>query len=374
MFVSTIFLITTIICCTTTISTNQHWIKFVHFQNKFNKHYANVTELEHRFSIFQKNILHIIQHNANTSNSFILGINQFSDLTQQEFKTTFASGYISYKQTIVPTFTPTTFYPSYSSTSTYPSTYPSTSSFRKTTTYDNFDSYGCKLFSIQHTSNAESLPIIMDWRELGAVTKVKDQGQCGSCWTFSATGAVEGAWYISTDQLIDLSEQELVDCATGAVYGSQGCNGGQMEGAYKFIIKYGQCSYTDYPYTEHDEKCKKCEQIVSISSCYDVTPNDQLALTTAVSKQPVAVAIEADSRYFQSYTGGILDAESCGTNLDHGVLIVGYGEEQGKKYYIVKNSWGDTWGENGYIRIARSDKQNDAGICGIAMSASFPNV
>ena len=147
-----------------------------------------------------------------------------------------------------------------------------------------------------------------------------------------------------------------------------------MEGADKYLIANGQCSLASYPYTAKDDKCKTCSPVARFSSCSDVKPNDQISLLNAVAMGPVSVAIEADTRYFQSYTGGILDASTCGTTLDHGVLVVGYGIDNGKKYWNVKNSWSSTWGEQGYVRILRSDSTNDAGICGIAMDPSFISV
>ena len=117
-----------------------------------------------------------------------------------------------------------------------------------------------------------------------------------------------------------------------------------------------------------------CTPYAKISDCFDVEPNNQIALKTAVSMQPVAVAIEADTFYFQSYSSGILDSSQCGTKLDHGVLVVGYGEEKGKMYWLVKNSWSESWGDNGYIKIARTESENDPGICGIAMQPSFPTI
>ena len=273
--------------------------------------------------------INIISHNSDANQNFTMGVNQFTDLTPDEFRMMYVGGLKA-----------------------------------------EVGSYGCKTFS----SSASSSPATMDWRTKGAVTSVKDQGQCGSCWSFSSTGAVEGAWAISKGQLTDFSEQELVDCATGVSYGSHGCNGGQMEGAFKFIIENGQCTLSSYPYTAKDGTCQKCTAVAHMSSCSDVKPNDQLSLKAAVAQQPVAVAIEADTRYFQSYSGGILDSSSCGTTLDHGVLTVGYGEENGQKYWLVKNSWGTTWGDKGYVKIARSDSTNDKGICGIAMDPSFPSV
>ena len=285
-------------------------------------------ELETRFSVFRENFRNIITHNADRSQNFTMGVNQFTDLTPEEFKAQIIRGLKA-----------------------------------------PVGSYGCGSFS----NSASGAPASIDWRTKGAVTTVKDQGQCGSCWTFSSTGAMEGAWAIAKGQLIDLAEQELVDCA-GLKYGSMGCNGGQMEGAFKFIIENGQCAASSYPYTAKDGTCHSCSAVAHATSCSDVKPNDQLSLKAAVAKQPVAVAIEADTKYFQSYSGGVLTSSSCGTSLDHGVLAVGYGEENGQKYWLVKNSRGTSWGEQGYVKIARSESTNDAGICGIAMDPSFPTV
>jgi len=312
----------------TLLNENEIWSRFTNFQEKFAKKYENVQELETRFSVFRENFRNIINHNADRNQSFTMGVNQFTDLTPEEFKAQMIRGLKA-----------------------------------------PVGSYGCGTFS----NSASGTPTAIDWRTKGAVTTVKDQGQCGSCWTFSSTGAMEGAWAIAKGQLIDLAEQELVDCA-GLKYGSMGCNGGQMEGAFKFIIENGQCAASSYPYTAKDGTCHSCSAVAHATSCSDVKPNDQLSLKAAVAKQPVAVAIEADTKYFQSYSGGVLTSSSCGTSLDHGVLAVGYGEENGQKYWLVKNSWGTSWGEQGYVKIGRSESTNDAGICGIAMDPSFPTV
>lgn len=317
----------------TFLNDGDEWKQFTNFQERFSKRYENIQELETRFQIFRTNLRNIIIHNLDYTQNFTMGINQFTDLTPQEFKDQYVGGLKA-----------------------------------------EVGSYGCKSYA----SGATGAPASLDWRAKGAVTSVKDQGQCGSCWTFSATGAVEGAWAISKGQLIDLSEQELVDCATGVSYGSHGCSGGQMDGAFKFIMENGQCPLSAYPYTSGVTKtggtCQKCSAVAHISSCSDVKPNDQISLKAAVAQQPVAIAIEADTRYFQSYSGGVLTSSSCGTTLDHGVLIVGYGTENGIDYWLVKNSWGPTWGLQGYVKIARSSSTNDPGICGISMSPSFPSV
>ena len=146
---------------------------------------------------------------------------------------------------------------------------------------------------------------------------------------------------------------------------------------FKYVIEHGQCSDSSYPYTSgtgQSGSCKSCSSVAHISSCSDVKPNDQISLKGAVAQQPVAIAIEADTKYFQSYSSGVLTSSTCGTSLDHGVLTVGYGEENGIKYWLVKNSWGTSWGDKGYVKIGRSDSTNDPGICGIAMDPSFPSV
>lgn len=320
---------------TSFLSDTDEWKQFNHFQERFNKRYETIQDLELRFDIFRSNLRKIIFHNLDHTQNFTMGVNQFTDLTPEEFKGSFVGG--MRPESLV-------------------------------------GSYGCKSFS----SSASGAPTSVDWRLKGAVTSVKDQGQCGSCWTFSSTGAIEGSWAIATGKLVDLSEQQLVDCATGISYGSHGCNGGQMDGAFKYVIDHGQCSASSYSYTSGTTltsgTCKSCTPVAKITSCSDVKPNDQISLKGAVSQQPVSIAIEADTRYFQSYAGGILTSTSCGTSLDHGVLIVGYGNQNGQDYWLVKNSWGTTWGEQGYVKIARSSSTNDPGICGIAMEPSFPSV
>lgn len=226
----------------------------------------------------------------------------------------------------------------------------------------------CKTFQSETTG----LPDSVDWRTNNAVTPVKNQGQCGSCWSFSATGAMEGAWAIHTGSLEPLSEQQLIDCSKS--YGDFGCNGGEMDSAFRYAIDHGMCTEDEDPYQAASESCIDCDMQVTFSTCVDVTSNNQLHLKEAVAQGPVSVAIEADTAAFQFYSGGVINNSACGTQLDHGVLVVGYGEEDGELYWLVKNSWGTSWGDQGYVKIARTESENDPGVCGIAMQPSYPVV
>ncbi len=231
---------------------------------------------------------------------------------------------------------------------------------------------------LEPTTNFSALPASVDWSTKGAVTGVKDQGNCGSCWSFSATGALEGAYQIKYGSLVSFSEQNLVSCDTI----DSACNGGLMDNAFTWTkTNGGLCTEAGYPYTSGSTGQKgacttTCTKNTGVApkSFTDVAKNSDSALMTALAQQPVSVAIQANQPAFQSYKSGVLTG-TCGTNLDHGVLAVGYGTwTDGTDYYKVKNSWGTSWGMGGYILIQRGNSQR-CGECGILCGPpSYPNL
>ncbi|KAH1038379.1 hypothetical protein J1N35_040122 [Gossypium stocksii] len=294
---------------------------------QFGRVYKDTNERQKRFQIFKQNVARIDSFNAANNKPYKLGVNQFADLTNQEF----------------------------------------------TASRNGFKGHMCSNTATTFKyENATALPATVNWRKKGAVTPVKDQGQCGCCWAFSAVAAVEGVTKLTTGNLISLSEQELVDCDTKGE--DQGCEGGLMDDAFQFIEKNkGLTTESIYPYKGVDGTCNSNEEAnhaAKINGFEDVPANSEDALQKAVANQPVSVAIDAGGFDFQFYSGGVFTG-SCGTDLDHGVTAVGYGEDGGTKYWLVKNSWGSSWGEEGYVRMQREVEAKE-GLCGIAMQASYP--
>lgn len=312
---------------------------FKAWQKKHGITFKSAAEAVKRKAIFVENLIKIALHNAKNGD-WSMGMNQFGHLKPEEFKKIYASGLLP---------------PSLKNLR-------STPSFRSNITR-----------AVYRRMENEQLPTEVNWITAGAVTPVKNQGACGSCWSFSTTGALEGAYFIANKKLVSFSEQELVACDPV----DQGCRGGLMDNAYEWIEKNGGlCSEDSYPYTSGQGQrgmCKKsgCKIVPNSapSKFFDV-PHSEASLESAVAKQPVAIAIEADQTAFQFYQKGVLTAK-CGANLDHGVLVVGYGTEDGQDYWLVKNSWGATWGDHGYIKLARGLKQQ-GGECGILLSPSYP--
>ena len=230
---------------------------------------------------------------------------------------------------------------------------------------------------VQTTSTAEvsnAVPSFdqgVNWVTAGAVTPVKDQGHCGSCWSFSSTGALEGAWFVKTGELLSFSEKQLVDCVKACF----GCNGGNQTLAFHYYTSHFPMSEAVYPYQPVGGTCQydvnNSYQNIQVTGSVQVGQNSIAALQSALASQPIAVSIEADTLVFQSYTSGVLDSAACGTSLDHAVLAVGYGVENGLNYWLVKNSWGTSWGDNGYIKLAAVEGE---GICGVQMVPVYPGL
>lgn len=321
--------------------------EFFAWTKEHSKTYETEDETKLRLGIWKQNNAFIEAHNSKQpAPSYTLGHNQFSDLTLDEYQEFNKLG--SYSPGLMTPFRARSDEPVATAT------------------------------KLRKNRRLQDVPDSVDWVEKGAIVPVKNQGMCGSCWAFSAIVAIEGAHFLDTGNLTSLSEQELVDCDKL----DMGCGGGLMDNAFLFDENStGICSEEDYPYKMHRRWLKGCGsengectpvEHTRVKSFIDVE-NSVDALVQAISQQPVSVAIEADQQSFQFYKSGVFDDPSCGEALDHGVAAVGYGtSEDGKDYFKVRNSWGSSWGDEGYILMSRSTEYQVNGTCGILSFASMP--
>lgn len=308
-----------------------NWEKYKEFHGK---EYSGLVDLQ-RKKIYLTNSQKILQHNQKYAEglvTFEMEMNHFGDVAPKEFRA------------MMNGFKP------------------------------NFNESKASQGAVFLTANFAVAPAEVDWRKHGYVTPVKNQGQCGSCWAFSATGSLEGQHFRKTGKLVSLSEQNLVDCS--GKFGNEGCNGGLMDQAFDYVKANGGLDSEDaYPYEGADKKCRFKKDGVGATDegHVDVLPaGDETKLKEAIATVgPVSVAIDASHESFQFYAKGIYDEKECSAvDLDHGVLAVGYGTDNGADYWLVKNSWGEEWGDTGYIKMARNKKNQ----CGLATSASYPLV
>ena len=311
-------------------------VSFSTWINNAKRQYRSPDEQQYRKEIFTRNLAKIKEIN-NRQKDFELALNDFSDLTEDEFRAKYQGLKLPSQREIVP---------------------------------EPAEEINKKAEGPSHAQTGS-----IDWRARGTITPIKDQRQCGSCWAFAATSTIESAWKVSKGVLPVLSEQQMVDCAGS--YGNYGCDGGWMGNAYRYVRDIGgQMSSSAYPYVASAQACRfSAAQVVSkVIAWYDIAKNDCLGLLRRLSTSPVAVGLDANTMMF--YKSGVFSDTSCNPNaINHGVVVVGYGTDSltKKNFWIVRNSWGTTWGEQGYIRMDR-DAQTATGICGICTASTYPTV
>lgn len=307
--------------------------EFDNYLESFSKKYE-AEEYFKRFQVYMDNMGFIRVFNSQ-GQTWVLGQTEFTDLTISEFRSKFQAAAAASSEASQPLQQPQAL---------------------------NFPAGAERL-------EKTGYPVSVDWRTQGAVTPVANQGNCNSGWAFSAAGAVEAAWQIAGKGLVALSEQQLMDCSSR--YGNDGCNGGTMDYAFNYVINSGLATDADYPYKAVKGTCNSAVvSVASIKSFTDVVPNSPSDLYTAVALQPVSVAVDADPYIWQNYKGGVI-SRNCGADLNHAALVVGYNSAGTPPYWILKNSFGASWGESGYIRLA---VVNGDGICGVQKLPSYPNV
>jgi C1A family cysteine protease len=310
-----------------TDSVEQEYLQYI---SKHGKSYGTKEEYTFRLEQFRKNFAIVEKHNSENADDAVLALNHMADWTSDE-----------YKQLL---------------------------GFKKNKKHHKHHKGAHKRH--HRKLEANDLPASVDWVKAGAVTPVKNQGQCGSCWSFSATGSMEGRYQIKNKNLVSFSEQQLVDCSTKQ--GNMGCNGGLMDYAFTYAETTALDTEAQYPYHGRQGTCNvPSAGTGKVVSYNDVTPKSPTELASAVAEGPVSVAIDASGIFFQLYHGGIMK-RFCGTSLDHGVLVVGYGTDNGTDYWLLKNSWGSGWGEKGYFRILRTMDKEAPGVCGLQLQPSYP--
>jgi len=334
---------------------------FSSFMYQYNKTYDSEDERFKRFSIFKDNLRHIDAHNSDPSHTYKMRMNRFMDLTREEFRT-LRRGRMGYDQSSI----------------LRRARSQASASHAKLNMASH--SSNSSIFLSSSLASRQDYPKNVDWADpkIKKVSSVKDQLYCGGCWAFAVADAVESRWAIKYKRnVIELSIQELIDCDHNGV--NEGCVGGNLPEGYEYVIeKGGMCTSRDYKFTGYDQHCKsrRCGRRIGKIRDYGIVIRDnEVALREAVAQGPVAIAIEADADAMQFYDKGILTTRSCGTNVDHAVTIVGYGEDKGMKYWKIKNSWSSDWGEGGFMRLCRECGRNGkTGECGITVEAVFPIV